>query len=324
MRVLVTGADGMLGTNLILVLLKKRMKVNAFIHPSSKSKNLEGLNIKKYFGDILQASTLDEPMANSDIVIHTASDTRIWPSRSVTIRKTNIKGTENVINGSLKHGIKQLIYIGSASSVNTAASNNKRYSFPGEKFGLDYIDSKHSALLMVMDAIKNRNLPAIALLPTFMIGPYDSLPGSGKLILKLAKGKLRFYTGGGRNFVCVADVVSLIISCMENHTIGKFYVACNQNLSYRAFFEKVSAVTGCQEPNLRIPNWAVLVFGFLGSFVGKLIKKEPLISYPMAKIVCGNQFVSCDKTINDLKMPQTPIELAIKDCYEWFRKNGKL
>lgn len=322
MRVLVTGADGMLGSNLVRLLLERGHEVSVFLFPSSRSTTLDGLPIHKYYGDILDPDSLNIPLAGADAVIHAAASTSIWPSRSETVRKINIEGTKNVVGKVMEFKIGRLVYIGSASSVNTKGPGNSKYPFPGAKFGLDYIDSKFHALNLVMDAFKTKSLPAVAILPTFMIGAYDSLPGSGKMILALAQGKLKFYSGGGRNFIHVNDVATAVANALEIPCIGKYYIAGNENLSYKSFFKKVADVAGKPCPKIKIPGWIVKSVGFVGSGISKMTNKPPLISYPMARISCENQFVASDDAIHELGMPQTPIELAIADCYNWFRGNG--
>lgn len=322
MKILITGADGMLGSNLVRLLLERKHEVSVFLHPSSKSTTLEGLEIKKYIGDILKPESIELAMGDYDAVIHAAALTNIWPNRSEIVRRVNIEGTRNMINAVLNHRIKRFIYVGSGSSVNAQATSNSKYAFPGAKFGLDYIDSKFEALNLVLDAVKTKGLPAIAVLPTFMIGPYDSLPGSGKMILTLAQGKLKFYTGGGRNFIYVKDVAVAIANSLEMGQIGKYYIAGNENLTYQSFFKKVALVVNKPAPTIQIPGWIAKTVGLLGSTYGDIFKKEPLITYPIARISCENQFVESHDAVRELKMPKTSIEIAVKDCYTWFQENG--
>ncbi len=325
MKVLVTGGDGMLGSNLVRLLLDKGYDVSIFTHPSSKSKTLDGLNVKKYTGDVLQPETMEEAFSQTDMVVHAAASTSTWPARSEMVNKINITGTENVIEQVLKHKINRMVYVGSGSSVNTKETDsNSKYPFPGAKFGMDYIDSKFYALNKVMAAVKEKNLPAIAVLPTFMLGAYDSLPGSGRMILEVAKGKLKFYSSGGRNFVYVKDVATAIVNALEIGTIGKYYITGGENLSYLEFLKKVAPIVGQPIPKIKTPNWIVKPVGFLMSSFGKLFKFTPLITYEMARISCENQFVVTDEAITELKMPQTNIETAITDCYNWFKENGYL
>jgi len=324
MRILITGADGMLGSNLVRLLLKKEHEVSVLLHPASNSKTLDGLTIRRYSGDILTPETLIAPFAENEAVIHAAASTSIWPSRSETVRRINIDGTRNMIEAALNHNIQRMIYIGSGSSVNAKGAPSDKYAFPAAKFGLDYIDSKFEALNLVLDAVKTKGLPALAILPTFMIGPYDSLPGSGKMILAMAQGKLKFYTTGGRNFIHVGDVAEAIVNSLEMGRIGQYYIAGNENLTYQEFFGKVAKIVSKPEPRIGIPDWLVKTIGLGGSFSGKVFGKQPLISYPMAQISCEKQFVSSDEAVMELNIPQTNIEVAIKECYSWFIENGYL
>lgn len=322
LKILVTGADGMLGSNLVRMLLKNEHEVSVFLFNRSNSHSLDGLNVKKYYGDITIPETLDDAVKNADIIIHAAASTSVWPSRSEIVRKTNIIGTQNIISKTLQYNVEKLIYIGSASSVNTEIKHDTslKYSFPGAKFKLDYIDSKYYALQLVLKSINENNLPATAILPTFMIGAYDSGPGSGKLILNISNGKLKFYTDGGRNFVHVKDVANAIINSLNTETNGKVYVIGNENMTYKDFFNLVSKAIGKPEPKIKIPNWSVKSFGFIGELLSKITQNEPQLSYPMSRIACEKQFIERDSA-QELNIIRTPMTIAIEDCYNWFLKN---
>jgi dihydroflavonol-4-reductase len=268
MRILVTGADGMLGSNLVRLLLEREHEVGVLIHPSSRSVTLEGLKITKHSGDILKPESLTSVVEGYDAVVHAAASTSIWPARSEVVRKINIDGTRNMIDTVLKCNTRLMVYIGSGISVNTSELPYRLDELQGKKYRLDYIDSKYVALNMVLDAVKERGLPALAILPTFMIGPYDSLPGSGKIIQTLAQGKIKFYTNGGKNFIHVKDVATAIANSLEFGTIGSFYVAGNVNLTYREFFRKVALIVSKPEARIYLPDWLFKLIGLSGDIPG--------------------------------------------------------
>lgn len=186
----------MLGSNLVRLLIDRGHEVSVLIHPSSRSVTLEGLRITRYQGDILKPASLSSAVAGNDAVIHAAASTKIWPSRSELVRRINIDGTRNMIESAMECNIKRMIYVGSGVSSNVNGVSDGKYAFPSARYGLDYVDSKYEALQLVLGAVKTRGLPALAILPTFMIGPYDSLPGSGRIILAMAQGKVKFHTNG--------------------------------------------------------------------------------------------------------------------------------
>jgi dihydroflavonol-4-reductase len=324
MKILITGADGLFGSNLVRLLLQKGHSVKAFLFVNSSSTTLEGLDIEKFYGNVLDPETINKAVQDCDAVIHAAARTDIWPPRSEMIRKVNIEGTKNVIEAVLKHNIGRMIYIGSGSSVNCSSGASENVSFQGARFGLDYIDSKFEALNIVLDAVKTRGLPALAILPTFMIGAYDSLPSSGRMIIQVAKGRMKFYSGGGRNFVYVKDVAEAVANSLYEGTIGKYYIAGNENITYREFLGKAASIVKKPEPSICIPDWLIKTIGYFGSFTGRILNREPLISYPMARISCEKQYVNSDDAVNELHMPKTNIDTAIRESYEWFITNNYL
>jgi dihydroflavonol-4-reductase len=327
MRILITGATGLLGSNLVRLLVDRGYPVGVFIHTRSYTKTLQGLPIKKHFGDILDPESVEAAVQEYDVVVHAAAITEYWPSRSKKIREVNIEGTRNIINAVKKFNLSRLIYVGSGSSCNAPGAKRllqAKLPFAVAKYGLDYIDSKYIALQLVLDKVRQEGLPALAILPTFMIGPYDSLPTSGKLILALAKQKLRFYTGGGRNFVHVRDVATAIANSIEKGHIGKYYVTGNENLTYKEFFDKATKIIGVPTPPFALPDNLVKLAGFIGTLKGELFRTKPLISYSTAKIACDKLYIDCNDAIADLDMPQTPVETAIKECFEWMNNNKHL
>lgn len=327
MRILITGATGLLGSNLVRLLLDRGYSVGVFIQTKSYTKTLCDLPIRKHFGDILDQESIDAAVQEYDVVVHAAAITDYWPSRSRKIWDVNIEGTRNIVSAVKKFNIKRLIYVGSGSSLNAPGSEQyKKYKLPftGAKYGLDYIDSKFIALQLVLNEAKQQGLPALAILPTFMIGPYDSLPSSGKLILALAKRKLKFYTGGGRNFVHVRDVATAIANSIEMGHTGKYYVTGNENLTYQEFFEKVTTVIGVSAPPYKVPDNIIKFVGLIGSVKGELFGKKPIITYPTSKIACDKLYISSTDAVEELDMPQTSVETAIKECFDWMSNNPHL
>lgn len=322
MKILITGADGMLGTSLVHLLLKRNYEITAFIHPSSKSTTLDNLPVQKVYGDILNPKTLDDAFKSVDVVIHAAASTAVWPSRSEFVRKINIDGTRNIIDKVIQHKIKKLIYVGSASSVSTIENKKAKHKFPGAKYRLDYIDSKYEAFNMIMKAVGNKNLPATIILPTYMIGPFETQLGSGKLLMNYLKGHIKMFPKGGRNFVHVKDVAACIANSIHIEPVGNYYIAGNENMSFKAFFKLAAEISKKKKLKYRSPSWMVLTAGLAGNIYATLFRKEPILTYKMAKVSCDNQFICCAKSLSELNVKPTPIKHAIEDSYNWFIEQG--
>ena len=117
MRVIVTGPDGVLGSNLVRELIEREYQVSVLLLEGTTSKTLDGLDINKFYGNILDKDSLNAAFSGHDVVIHCAASTCIYPARDPFINKVNIEGTENVIQAIKDNNVKRLVYVGTANSL---------------------------------------------------------------------------------------------------------------------------------------------------------------------------------------------------------------
>ncbi|MCG8574316.1 MAG: NAD-dependent epimerase/dehydratase family protein [Flavobacteriales bacterium] len=327
MEILITGADGVLGSNVVRELLNRNYNVTALIESGKDPVTLHSLNIETIEGNILNPTDLDQAIQGKDAVIHCAASTNVWPSRSTITCEVNVEGTRNVVNACLEHNIKRLIYVGTANSFGYGDLKNpgkEGNPYVSDKYGLDYMDSKFMAQQCVLSAVKSKGLPAVVVNPTFMIGPFDAKPSSGAMIIALAQGKVPGYTQGGKNYINVKDAAVGIVNAITMGRIGECYILGNENLSFKEAFRKIANVVGCKAPTRKISPLFVKAYGKLNSTLAKVFGFYPSVTYEMSRISCDGHYYSAQKAIKELKLPQTPLEKGIKDCFEWFKANGYL
>jgi dihydroflavonol-4-reductase len=325
MKILVTGADGVLGSNLVRELLKRNYQVSVLIETGKEPTTLKGLPITQFKGNILNLLDIDSAIEGQDILIHGAASTSLWPARSEKVNKINIVGTENMIAACLKHGIKKMIYIGTANSfgygsLDQLGTENKPYK--SDKYGLDYMDSKKTAQEKVLEAVQAKNLPALVVNPTFMIGPFDSKPSSGAMILAIIHNKIPCYTNGGKNYINVADAAIGIANAITLGEIGECYILGNENLTYNEMFNKIALIVNSNAPKHKFPALLVRIYGTLNGFFARVFRYHPSVTRQLAQISTEEHYYSPKKAVRDLKLPQNSIEIGIKECFDWFAANG--
>jgi dihydroflavonol-4-reductase len=325
--VLVTGPDGVLGSNLLRELLKRGYAVTAMSEDGKASPTIDDLPINKIGGNLLNSSDILNATKGMDAVIHCAASTSMFPARSEIVNKVNIGGTQNIIDACLANQVKRLIYVGTANSFGSGTLENlgtEKNPYNAFHYGLDYMDSKYKAQELVLEKVRNEGLDAVVVNPTFMIGPYDSRPSSGEMILSIYKKKVPGYTLGGKNFVAVKDVAVAITNAIDKGKSGECYILANENLTYKQAFDKIAATIGVQAPKLKLPSAAVKTIGKLSSIVATTFKYKPNLTYELSVLSSEIHFYSPAKAIAELDLPQTPIEVAIKECFEWFKENDYL
>lgn len=325
MKVTVTGADGLLGSNLVRLLLEGGHKVRAFLQTGKKTPTLDDLEIERIYGDILDPESVLTAFNGSEGIIHAAASTSVWPSRSHIVRRVNIEGTINAVQAAERAGVDRFIYIGTANSFSPGpkqAPGDETTPYICAKYGLDYMDSKYEAQQYVLNAVREHGLPALTINPTFMIGPYDSTPSSGTMLLRLAQGRVPGYSGGGKCWSHVHDVATAAMNALSMGSIGDSYIAGNENLDYGEFFRLAAGVIGVSPPRFKLPRPVVLATGAAGSLLGPLTGKPPLLSYAMARISCDGHYYDVSRARRELNMPATSLELAVEQSFSWLKTNG--
>src|SRR5436189_194940 len=96
-KVFVTGPDGLLGSNLVRVLLERNYTVKALVFPGREPVTLKGMPIEIVYGDITKKEDVIKHSKGCDYIINVAAITDVWPSRAPIYDKVNSAGTANVI-----------------------------------------------------------------------------------------------------------------------------------------------------------------------------------------------------------------------------------
>lgn len=325
MKVLLTGADGFLGSNLIRELVGRGHSVRAMVQFGRDYATIADQPVEIVQGDLLDKRTVIPAAAGCDAIIHTAASTSIWPPRSLIVRRINIDGTRVVLEAARAARVKRLVHVGTANSFahgTRDAPGDETGSYVAQRFGMDYMDSKYIAHRLVREAAVRGDVPVVEVNPTFMFGPYDRAPGSGKIILRVCRKEVPGSAKGGKNCVAVKDVVVAMANALEMGRIGESYILGNRNMSYNELFNTIAGEVGAPMPQRIYPDWAVRLTGLAMSISGTLRRLEPRVSRAMAEVSCSSFFYTAAKAVRELGLPQSPVEEGIRAAYEWFLANG--
>ena len=325
-KVLVTGADGLLGSHITRKLLEGGFSVRALVQPGSKSPTLEGLPVERVTGDILSGESLEGAVKGCGHVFHCAAITDMWADKDLTWR-VNFAGTRNVLDACVREGIGRLVFIGSASSFQFGTLDNpgdESDPFPEVYRGQAYHKSKHRAMNLVKEYVAEKGLDAVIVAPTFMIGSYDYRPSGGELIVQYIKRGMRYVSNGGRNFVNARDAADAAVRALERGGTGEVYIAGNKNLTYFDFFSKVADIAATKPPKWVLPNALVLAVGAAGSAYRAVSRRPALIDLRIARLSLCTTYYNPGKAMSELGMEKTPIEVAIEESVESLKQYGHL
>lgn len=296
MKVLVTGADGFIGSHLVEKLIKNNYKVKAFcIYNSNASKGwLETLpaeiigEIEFFLGDIRDANCVKEAMKDCTHVFHLAALIAIPYSyiAPASYIDTNVHGTLNILQAAKELNIKQVIHTSTSETYGTAQFVPIDESHPLVAQS-PYSASKIAADQIATSFWKSFNTPLTILRPFNTYGPRQSnravIP---TIITQIASGNKEIKLGKispTRDFNFVSDTCSAFVNLLDNEgVIGKiinsasnFEVSIEQTALLIAKIMDVEISIKSEENRLRPKNSEVeRLFGD-NTLLKKLTNWEP-------------------------------------------------
>lgn len=327
MKVLVTGANGFLGSWVTKALVKEGHEVYALIRPKSDISELDGVDCKFVHGDVTDVHSLLETFKGVDSVFHLAGIIAYKKSQRDLMDKVNVQGTANVVNVCREYKIHRLAYLSSVVAIgggfdpNQVLTEESPYNI--SNLNLGYFETKHEAEKIVKKACDKGEIDAVILNPTTIYGAGDAKKGSRKMQVKVAQGQMKFYTSGGVNVVAVEDVVQGILSAWKNGRSGERYILAGENILIKDLFAMIAAEAGVKPPTHLLPDAVLHTIGTVGDFMESVGLKGSL-SRENAYTATMYHYFSSAKAQKELNFKPRPAREAIHNSVQWMKDHGLL
>lgn len=333
----VTGGTGLVGSHLILDLLKKGIRVRALKRPRSTLKLIEKVfnyytnqpelllnQIEWIDGDIVDFFFIDEVIEKGEDVYHAAAFVSFLPEDHLHMRQINVEGTRNIVDACIKNKVRKLCYVSSIAALgrgkNGAPTNEEDYRENTKKSSV-YSQSKFDAEQEVWRGIAE-GLNAVMVNPAVIIGPGDWTKGSSRLIETVWKG-LKFYTKGTNGYVDVRDVSKAMVQLMEHDISDQRFILSSDNWDYKGLFTQIAK-------NLKVSPPPYFAGEFLSGLSWRILKvlsiisgKAPIITRETAHNANSFYYYSSEKIIRQLDFEFIPLAKSIEETCKVFLEDNK-
>jgi len=158
--------------------------------------------------------------------------------------------------------------------------------------------------------------------PTFMLGPCDAKPTSGTMLLELYRGRIIGYPAGGKNYVHVRDVATATVNALTQGRIGESYILGHQNLNYQDAFGLMARVMGVPPPRWAVPPGLARLYGSGCAGWATLTGSHARLNPAMIAVANDGHYFTARKAVTELTLPQTPIQTAVEEAFNWFQQNN--
>ncbi len=325
MHAFVTGASGFVGINLVRELAVQNWRVTILVRRESLLDDLGDLPVQTAYGDITDAGSVVAAMPESvDAVFHVAASTNVWSAKNAEQTRTNVDGTQNVLQAALSSGARRLIHISSfvvyGFQPGTINEDTPRIT---NADWINYVSTKHRAEILVREAIERDGLDAVILNPAHIMGPYDRRNWA-RLLIMVNKGKLPGVPSGAGSFADVREVAKAAIQAFHRGKTGRNYLLGGTDAAFLDVVQIAGKLVGKKVPARATPAWLIKLIARIKLLAATFTGKEPDLTPESAAMV--TQHIMCDssRAMRELGYKNTPIEVLVTDTYDWLEAAGLL
>lgn len=322
MKVLLTGATGFIGSNVARALQTRGHEVRALVRPTSNTMAIDGTDIQIVHGDILDRDSVAQAVKGRDAVVHCAAMCTYWARDPQVIYRTNVEGTRIVMEEAAKTSVEHIVHTSSTAVLGRSRNGLADESTEPQPGDLrrPYRRSKYMAEKVVME-MAEQGLPAVVVNPSAPVGAWDAKPTrTGQMVLDFLRDRMFAYMDTGLNLVDVEDVAVGHVLALEKGRPGQRYILGNENVTLQQVMSMLAQITGRKPPRIKLPYPLVLGLAYLDQWVeGQLLRRPPFIPLEGVEEVRWPVWVDCRKAIEELGLPQSPVEMALERAVKWFR-----
>lgn len=307
-KILVTGATGFVGRNVIDELRREGRECIALIRNKQKAEKIWGKNIELRIADLRDRGTVFSAFKGVDVVVHIAG--LIKTSENSEFYSSNVTGAENVAWASSLCNVRKIIYVSSLSVQNPISHYGK------------------SKLLSEKKLLQHKDQLKISILrPAIVYGPYDEGMYS---YFKMAKRGMIPILRKERHIslVYVKDVartINLLID-RDNPKPEVFQLSDNHIYTWEYAAHTLFNSMNVDGKILRFPEFSPYVFAYSSNIFSKIFKYEPILTIDKMREFMQKKWI-CNSSRLFLKtgfIPSYTIEKGFKETAQWYIENDWL
>ncbi|MCE7040377.1 NAD-dependent epimerase/dehydratase family protein [Dyadobacter sp. CY312] len=329
--VLVSGANGHLGNNLVRLLIKKGFQVRATVRNFKNKDCFKDLDCEVVQADITDKASFVKALQGVETFYAVGAAFKLWakdPKKE--IYDVNMDGTRNTIEAAVEAGVKRIVYVSSIAALDyTNLPTKESNGYNSDRRDM-YYNSKNDGEKLAFQRAKELGIELVSVMPGAMIGSEAFLPlnvSYGVLQLILNK-QIPMDTKITLNWVDVKDVAEGCYLAAQKGRPGERYILANEKcmtitdttkLAQKLYPELKLKVPGS------VPKFVLYAIAGFMEFSAKLSGKPPVITTKDIAMFSGlQQDFDISKSRNELGFNPKKPEQAVKEALAYLMENKHL
>ncbi len=322
--VLITGANGFVGSRLCRRLMTDGYKVIAGVREGCNTDRLKGLELAYRYGDITQPDTLPDMIAGVDYIVHNAGVVKV--NRPETFFAVNRDGTENLLKAVAEsETVKKLVYISSMA----AAGPSKKARPLTEDDEPNPITAYGRSKLAGEEVIRKYKdtVNAVIIRPPGIYGPGDK---EMYAFFQIVNNRIAPYLGRlsrKLQLVHVDDLAYGVARALGADTqSGRVYfIAENKSYNYRELVGHLCRAVDRFCLPIYVPGFILRIIAWLSEHTMSIFGKTPMFTVEKADEILADWETDVSRARDELGFEsQIPFPQGARETVFWYREEAWL
>ena len=290
MRAFITGASGLIGTNLVHELVARGVGVRGIVRRARPIHGVRDAELQLSVGDVLDPpEALAGPMRGCELLFHVATPFAYSGIDAGDLERTATVGTRNVLTAAATAGVRRVVVTSSSVVFGSSGEPIPRDETLAPEAGFvepGYARAKVKQAELALTEGAALGLEVVLVCPTMSLGcPTTSLGPSNAIVVAYLSDPLRMTYPGGCNLVSVQDIARGHWLAAQRGEPGHSYLLGSENLHWHEIHALIAELCGVERPAIEINHSAAYLAATYEELRARLQRREPLTTRTQARMV---------------------------------------
>lgn len=316
MRVLVTGATGLVGYPIVERLLARGDQVRALVRDPTRARELLPPEVELVAGDLTRPETLPAAVRDVELVFHAAGLPEQWRRDPADFDRVNHQGTVALLEAALQAGVRRVVYTSTMDVFRTVDGVLREEQLDPDPKPTPYERSKQAADRAVQRFVE-RGLDVVHVNPATVYGPGVSTAGLNQFFIRLLAGSAPLLPPGGMSVVYNRGLADAHLAAAERGRTGERYLVGDAYVTTVELARAIAEAAGIARIPRVAPAPLLRVVAAASEAVARLTGTAPLIARGELEFLLWQARVDSTKAQQQLGFRPTPLTEGVAATVAW-------